>query len=591
MDKKTIHTLKRFTLFESLDNTLLSEIFGKLEEVTIEANHILFRQGETSDYLYLLVEGRLEASLVTINHEKKIIGNINPGETVGEMGAMLDRPRTLTIKALKDSALLKLSADEFKNIIFRFPSVMIGSLHSLIERSTSLIDHISENKKQKHIAILCANKDTNIDMFCNKLRTIMHDAQDTIVISDKDYYNNITIDSLNQKHIVYCLQSLDEPLAEKCIPDVDVFYLISNSEIRPSIDKKISTKINTFTFKKRNEIRLILLQSDSKNKTSTHTEKWLAQMDFVMHHFVRINYEKDYLRLIRFMLGKPVGLVLGGGGARGWVHIGTIKAMQELNIPIDIIGGTSVGSLVAAYYAEHENYEELVLKFKAMTEAAFSTFKIKNLLWPKVGLYNRNTYISVLKKHFNEKRIEDLVLPVFCISSNLANCSEETHKTGLIWEKICASTAIPGMLPAICINGQLHYDGGLLNNLPTDVMRNIIGNDGTIIAVDLGSYKIDKTFYKIPSVLYFYQTLLARFFPRYGAILCPPLIDTFMQSLMMGSTYKIKLNATVANFKIAPSLADYGVYKLPEDKIEKLIDLGYQTAMQELKNLAGKVKT
>ena len=174
--------------------------------------------------------------------------------------------------------------------------------------------------------------------------------------------------------------------------------------------------------------------------------------------------------------------MLSGGGARGFAHIGVVKALREANVPIDTVGGTSMGAILGAGVAMEWTHEQLVERFK---RTFVDTNPLSDYTLPLVSLVSGRKVSGLLRREFGELQIEDLNLPFFCVSSNLSTGRIAVHRHGSLWRWLRASVAIPGVLPPIFHNGEVHVDGGAMNNLPVDVMREV--GRGPIIGVDVGA--------------------------------------------------------------------------------------------------------
>src|SRR5690606_39131356 len=129
-----------------------------------------------------------------------------------------------------------------------------------------------------------------------------------------------------------------------------------------------------------------------------NTAHWLKQGPFTLHHHLLMDDNSDYQRLLRIMTDTAVGLVLGGGGNKGWICMGAMKALLEAKIPIDIIGGTSVGALVAACYAKTLSYEKSFEIFKELTVVTDEPFGLKNFSWPLISLLSSKKPTERLKE-------------------------------------------------------------------------------------------------------------------------------------------------------------------------------------------------
>jgi predicted acylesterase/phospholipase RssA len=187
-------------------------------------------------------------------------------------------------------------------------------------------------------------------------------------------------------------------------------------------------------------------------------------------------------RLARLLTGRGIGLTLSGGGARGLAHIGVVKALRQANIAIDAVGGTSLGAILGAGVAMEWTHDELVDRFR---RAFVDTNPLNDYTLPLMSLVSGRKVTRLLRGEFGELQIEDLPLPFYCVSSNLTTGRLAVHRTGSLWRWLRASVAIPGVLPPIFHQGDVHVDGGAMNNLPVDVMREV--GRGPIIGVDVGA--------------------------------------------------------------------------------------------------------
>ncbi len=182
---------------------------------------------------------------------------------------------------------------------------------------------------------------------------------------------------------------------------------------------------------------------------------------------------------------KTVGLVLGSGGARGWAHIGVIRALEAANIKINYIAGASIGALVGAIYSagELDDLEELVraLDWKAVV----SYF---DLVFPSTGLLDGNRVYELLSDHLQDLAIEDANIPFCCVATDLGNGQEVRLDSGPMVDAVRASISIPGVFTPFQKGDRFFGDGGIINPMPVDVMQDM-GAD-LIIAVNLNNAQV-----------------------------------------------------------------------------------------------------
>ncbi|KAL2015922.1 hypothetical protein VTK56DRAFT_4536 [Thermocarpiscus australiensis] len=202
-------------------------------------------------------------------------------------------------------------------------------------------------------------------------------------------------------------------------------------------------------------------------------------------------FKGDFHRLARRLCGKSVGLVLGGGGARGIAHIGIIRAMQEAGIPIDMVGGTSIGSFIGALYARHADFVPIVNAAKKFAGRMASMWRFAlDLTYPSAAYTTGHEFNRGIFKAFGNTQIEDFWLDYYCNTTNISKSRAEFHTSGYAWRYVRASMSLAGLLPPLCDEGSMLLDGGYIDNLTVSHMKSALGAD-VIFAVDVGALDDD----------------------------------------------------------------------------------------------------
>lgn len=582
--------LKTHPAFSTLDQESRDKLAARFNLVELNQDENLFFQGDKSENIYFLIKGKLVSLTIDLSGETKIIGYVNVGETVGEIGVLANEPRSLTVRAYTDAALLKLSGKDFKDIAHQYPSVMFAIINPIISRSVNVLEMITSERKNKTVIILPANQETSLHELTDALQKTAEKFTSFLIISDyqtefsdqdtkaiKDKIRNLSKNKKHIRKICYILSSHETPLATIAMKRAKTVYIAANADSNPKVspwlDKKIKEDIH-------HKSKLILIHKNEAQDMGFTTE-WLELIPTDLHHHIRMNNHKDLNRLLRFIRGKAIGVVLGGGGTRGWAHIGALKAIREAKIPIDIIGGTSVGAVVAGLYCLNQSYKDTHDKFYQMVVESKHSISWRNLTWPVISLFNAKYFTHSIMKVFGEKRIEDLWLPYFCITSNLATHAEQIHQSGLLWEVTRASTSIPGIMPPMLLNGKLHLDGGLLNNLPVDIMRDLIGTKGKIIAIDLNAFSTDENQYQFPPVLTFKDVILNKFrmIKKYKF---PSFVDMFLRGIFLSSRQKDKNNATLASIYVNLDTTRFKLLQANTKEGEVLVNIGYEETKKQI---------
>lgn len=586
--------LKSNPIFSSLDDASREQLISHIMVVELNENEILFHQGDPAKNIYLLARGILASIIVNALGETRILGQINEGEIVGEMGVLSNEPRSLSVKALTHATLLKINKDIFLDVAQQNPSILFAVMNPIISRSVGLLNMLAMEKKNKTIVILPANEETDFQNFSDALRKIAEKYPSTLFIPEDhpDFIDkNLSTEIIREKireitdknkpvhRICYLLHSHETTLAKVALKRAGAVYIVADANPSPKLFPRLRDIIDHSSI----PLPSLVLIHPQGTKRPEHSDKWLALANFKLLHHLRMENSKDFERLLRFIRGKAVGVVLSGGGTRGWAHIGAIKAIREARIPIDIIGGASVGALVAALYGLNQSWKEAYEKFQKLILDSRHSVSWRSFTWPIVSLFNASHFTKALKDIFGKTRMEELWLPYFCITSNMATNAEEVHQQGLLWEVIRASASIPGIMPPMLLKGELHFDGSILNTLPTDVMRNMIGQKGRLIAIELNTLSPDTHTYQFPPVLTLKDALLSKLKIRQYKF--PSFIDIFMRSIFLNSRIKGKNNALLATMHVNLDLSQFKLLRSNLKEGETLMQMGYEETLKQIQRM------
>ena len=299
---------------------------------------------------------------------------------------------------------------------------------------------------------------------------------------------------------------------------------------------------------------------------------WLGKFDphEIMH--VRRGNDADCARVARMALGRAVGVVFSGGGARAFAHVGVIRALHVSGIPIDLVGGTSMGAIVAATTAMAEDAERIGELF----HSSFVKNKpLNDYTLPLVSLYRGRNMSWLLRQSFGDNTIENLWKVLFCVSANLSTGNARIHQHGLVWRAVRASAAIPGIVPPSVEDGEVLVDGGIMNNFPTDIMRSLAR--GPVIGIDVGS---DLSLVAKAADIE-EKSLFWHFRNRRAAV--PSIIDILMCSGTVGSEEQRRASRAAVDLLIQPNLGPIG--SLMFDRFHVAIECGYRAAMEAIERL------
>jgi predicted acylesterase/phospholipase RssA len=321
-------------------------------------------------------------------------------------------------------------------------------------------------------------------------------------------------------------------------------------------------------------VELVLLHGPAFDPDLTPAYGLAAPSASALHHIVSSD-PADSARLARLVTGNAVGLALSGGGARGFAHIGVIRALAERGIPIDYIGGTSMGAVIAAQHALGWDWQTMA---RVNREEWPRCKPQKNYTLPLVALNSARRMDEMLRRMFGPVAIENLRTKFFCVSTNLTTAGPKVHQEGALWKAVRASVSIPGIGPPAIANGEILVDGGLVDNLPVEVMRKLC--HGHVCAVDVSeqvkfSSKLSES-YTVSGWKLLWQQLN----PFAESPDIPNILNTLYRTITVGGIRAIDSAKSRADFCFEPPVSRFGVFEW--SSIDRVIDVGYRYALRKL---------
>ena len=552
-------------LFAGLDTASLTELANAMQWVRLPGGEVLFEQNEESDALYLLLYGRLAASRILDDGQVRPMGTIGPGECVGEIGLIGQVPRSARVTALRDSELLRLPRVAFERLVSRHPGPMLAMTRIALRRSqasegVAMVPHC--------YAILPASPGLDVTAFATRLaRALGADPAKALVDAahgrdrDAGWYS---AREARAGHVLY-VGDFDPAWRERCVRQCDCLLLLADGHATPDAT---GTALPTVSPHVPQHLLLMQQGAPPPGRTRLWRETFPA---LAAHHHLR--GDEDVARLARRLSGKAMGLVLSGGGARGFAHIGVVRALREAGIHIDYVGGASIGAVIGAGIAADWPHEHLVETYR---RCFIDTNPVSDWTMPLVSLRKGSKVSRLLRQAFGDRDIEDLPLPFFAVSSNLTAGALHVHELGTLWQALRASCAIPGVLPPVFKDGQVLVDGGVIDNLPVAEMRSRMA--GEIIACDVGgSYRLETVIEEteLPS-------LWQMFFQWYGPVRRrrPSLAQILLRAGMVNSDATVGRRRRQTALLLKPPLP--GIDLLEWREFHRAIDMGYQYTLRQV---------
>jgi NTE family protein len=604
-------------IFGDFDTTMFGLLEPLLEWVEVGGGEVLFRQNEPGDSLYFVISGRLQAYVTNAQDHHQLIGEISRGETVGEMAIFTGDPRSATIVALRDSVLVKLSRHAFEQVVAAYPAVSMNVTKLIIHRQRMAQGQRQVPKKPVNICILALHespeKPTHLaDHFavelCRQLEKKGNCFRVSSGVVDKlfsqpdfaqgDKSNPITYRGLTQwldeqesqhEFMVYVTDPLlpGHTLSEwtrRCLRQSDEILLLADAEQAPQLTPMEEQYLPEIL--RIGVPHTLVMLHPTTTDHPRHTAQWLAPRPAVKAHYhLRKNHQRDMARLARILSGTANGFVLAGGGAKGFAHIGVLRALQEWDIPVDVVGGTSVGGLVAAAFSFDESIDTVTQHLRKA--ALYNPTKDYNLL-PFISLIRGRRIEQMLRNCIfdftgqPDTCIEDSWITFFTLSSNYTHAREELHTRGSLLKFLRATSAIPGVFPPVIDGNDLLVDGGTFNNFPADIMSRwtVVGK---VIGVDL-NIDIPRTLNleEIPGPA---ALLRDRFRPRkLKKYRLPSLISIMINSTLLYSSARRSENIRYTDLYFNPDVRRFGMMSWAQ--YDQIVAKGYEHACEVLSELS-----
>ncbi len=454
---------------------------AKGKEIPVKAGETLFSQGDEANAFYVVLSGTVGIFIDQEEDQKRLVALINKHETLGELSILAGEARSASVVALRDSQLLRIDRSEFDELIKKHPAIAVPMSRILAERLREATVNRSLRLRPKVLTFIAASPGIDIVQIANRLaKAVTGDCGESVHVQEGniDNWSNEKLSQLENEFdlIFLCCKLGDEEWMRSCARQSERICLVT--EFSEATANEISRGFLEVQHGHQMVDLFILHETNDVCPIATH--EYLEKIDTNRHFHIRKSMQSEWSRWGRVINGRGVGLVLSGGGARAYAHIGVIKALQEANVPIDFIAGSSMGGIIGASLAMGRSMDEIERSIK---ESFVETNPLSDYTLPLQGLVKGKKVERLLRENFGKLEINDLWLPFFCVSTNLTTASPNLHTKGKIWRALRASISLPGVLPPVVTKQGVLVDGGVINNLPTIEMAQQCF--GPILAVDV----------------------------------------------------------------------------------------------------------
>lgn len=501
-DPSIVALLRRSALCQGLSRDELLEVASAVRPAAYRSGDVICRQNEPCDRMYLVARGRVRLTVERRDGEFRLLETLGPGDHFGELALVTDTQRTSTATAVMDTQLLELDKRAFVQLMARVPGFAVNLSRSLGFRlHWQTMGHTARHALQvvglahaagrtMHVAPLLAEAlaadGETIHVLCDRRATwptglvyLVERIPETDEAARAQLARERLHQVLEHHERVLVEQSQDAPVHRLAaiLTQCEEVWWLAEADAAGQSFRTLRTLLEAEPrLAPRTRIVWVLRETEHF-APPVAADLRLAGRDYklvladdpqrghrLQHHTLR--------RLVRHLHGTRIGLALGGGGARGLAHLGVLRALDRAGIVVDVLAGTSSGALMALPYAAGYAPQEALPEFtRALTPPRIVQMLPGGYRWFLWAMFRAGAWDRMLRPYFGTARLEQLLLPLGVVSVDLVRGQQVVRHTGDCVEAVLESINFPPAGRPILRDGMALVDGGLLNNLPVDVVH------------------------------------------------------------------------------------------------------------------------
>ncbi len=450
-------------LMAQLSAEARSELVASAEEVLLPAGQVLFEAGDVADAAYTVVSGRLEVAV-----DGSAVRLLGTGAVIGELALLTEATRSATVRARRDSVLLRLRPAALLTVLDRHPGAGGAVARVLAGQLARPATAARPGNSTRTVAVVGLHPGAPAAEVAHALE--QHLAPHGSVVAPGPV-DGAGLERAERDHDVVLLVAdpgADPAWWARAVRQSDLVVAVATTQLEPT-DARPALPAGC---------DLVLVGAVT---SETRRTAWAAAVDAWQVTAVPAVTSAELRALAARVGGRALGLVLAGGGARALAHVGLLAALEEADQPVDRVSGCSVGGVVAALHASGMSAAEVreTLYTEFVRRRPFSDYTV-----PRTSLAKGQRVRNALARTFGERSIEGLPRQFRCVSTDLLAREIVVHRCGRVVDALTATTALPGLFPPFPLDGRLLVDGGVLANLPTDTL--LERDEGPVVAVNVG---------------------------------------------------------------------------------------------------------
>jgi NTE family protein len=524
-------------LLGTLPARIQEELVGAADPVRLQAREWLFREGDPADRLYLVVSGRLR---VVVEHdgEERVARLLGPGAAIGELAILTGSPRSASVQAVRDSELLELRGDDFLARLGRDPELSVGLATSLA-RQLQESGGLAEPDARPAVFAVRPTAATEGRAFFGALHAAFAELGSTVTADrphGDDWSTELAMLERGADYVLLFAPGDRGAWTDFCIRQADRVLVLTGGAPHEDLSVPAGSDVAFLSA-----------------RAARTLPEWRAALHPRAHHVVAPDDRSAPHRVARRLTGRSLGLVLSGGGARALAHLGVLEVLAGEGLEIDRVGGTSMGAFISGMVALGWTPERAIetCRTEVAQRAPFSDYTV-----PRYALIRARRGESMLRRVFGDVTVEELSRPLFTVSADLVSGRMVVHREGPLVEAIGISMTIPGLAPPRPRGAQLLVDGGILNNLPIDVM--VADETGPVVAVDVMRR----------------VSAEGRRMPMRPSL--PTILETLSRATVLASIERAEATRSLAHIVITPDIGELSLRDFR--RIDPAIDAGRRAA-------------
>jgi NTE family protein len=530
-------------LLAGAEHGTIDELAQHVRPVRVHAGELVIREGEDADRLYIVRTGRLRV-LVEREDGPRAVRELGPGAAIGELALLTGSARSATVQAIRDSELLELDAAVFNDVLEHDRGFAVSVARTLAVQLQASGELMPPPARPSVLAVGALDPSVDVATLADGLVAALAKLGSVAGLGrdDADGHELEVLDRAEREHdfVVLVDAGGDGRWSAFCARQADRHVVLVGSGVERDLDGAPA------------DADLVVAAPLPRDELSGLLDRLLPRS----HHLLDAGRSGASLnRVARRLVGRALGVVLSGGGARGYAHIGAVEALEENGFAIDRIGGCSMGAFIGAMHAAGLDADEMRDRCRAelVRRSPFNDYTL-----PRVSLIRSRKAGRMLERVFGDTIVEELPVSFFTVSADLLASRTVVHRRGSLVEAVGASMSIPGLVPPVSRPGRLLVDGGVLNNLPVDVM--FADDEGPIVAVDV----------------------IRRVEEGQGSA-SPPLpsiMETLSRATVLGSVERAERNRRLADLVITPEVQDVALREF--SALERASVRGYEAMCEGL---------